>query len=54
MKRKNKKNKRQKMDMLKAYQEIEKEEIRILKRMTVKESIQLTEILLSELSKWKR
>ncbi|MEO0232863.1 MAG: hypothetical protein ABIM49_06095 [candidate division WOR-3 bacterium] len=47
-----KKNK--KKNLLKGYEEIKKREINILKKMSIKESIKLTEILLKELSKWKR
>jgi len=52
MKKEERKKKR--LNVFKGYDEIEKEEIKILKKMTVKESIKLTEMLLKELSKWKR
>ena len=52
--KKKKRKKDKKIDKLKGYEEIEKEEIKILRRLTVEESLKLTEMLLRELSKWKK
>lgn len=38
----------------KGYEELKAEELKELKKMTLKESIRQTEILLSEVDKWKK